>query len=93
LVSDAVDRFIDALRADPYLADCADPIARAMSALDREAEECSASSADAAGLYECLVYVLGHPRYLLREKLDKCIELVHRRGRQEGTIREIVGWR
>jgi hypothetical protein len=90
-MSDAVDRFVAALRADPALADCADDIAKAMAALDLEAGACLPSSADAAGLYETIYWVLGRDRPL-REKIEKVCELVRRRGRQEGTIREIVGW-
>jgi hypothetical protein len=88
-MSDAVDRFIAAMRADPALADCADGIAKAMAALDEEA----ATNPSAAGLYEALYWVLGRPDRLVREKIEKCHELIRRRGRQEGTIREIVGWR
>jgi hypothetical protein len=88
-MSAVVDRFIAALRADPYLADSADGIEASFEALDYEA----VSNPDAAGLFEALHYVIGHPRYLLREKIAKLHDLIHRRGRQSGTIAEITGWR
>jgi hypothetical protein len=88
----AIDRFVSDLRADPRFAESAQAIKEGIDALDREAEGCSASSADAAGLYECVYWVVGRPDRLLREKIEKICELIHRRGRQEGTIRQIVGW-
>jgi hypothetical protein len=92
-VSDAISRFVDAMRADPALSDLADGFARMFGALDLEASACLPSSADAAGLYEALYWVVGRPDRLLREKLLKMHELIHRKGRQEGTIRELTGWR
>jgi hypothetical protein len=92
-MGNAVDRFIAHLRADPRFADCADGIASAMAALDLEASRCGKTSADAAGLYETLYWVVGRPDRLVVEKLAKAHELINRRGRQSGKIREIVGWR
>jgi hypothetical protein len=90
-MGDAVDRFIADLRASPEFADCADSIRDAIAALDVEAG--ISSEPDAAGLFECVYYVVGHPNHSLREKLEKVRDLVTRRGRQEGRISEIVGWR
>jgi hypothetical protein len=87
-MSDAVDRFIADLERDPRVADLAQDIAHAMSALDEEGDH----NASAAGLFEMLVYVISRPDRLLREKIEKIYELIHRRGVQRGKIREIVGW-
>jgi hypothetical protein len=87
-VSDAVDKFIAELRADPAYAASADEIRDCIIALDREAD----ISPDAAGFYEALYWVVGRQDRTLDERMEKCHELVTRRGRVEGTIREIVGW-
>jgi hypothetical protein len=87
-MSAAVDRFIDALRANPELAASAQSIADCIAGLDFEA----ALSPDAAGLYECLHYVIAHPRHSLGEKLEQCHRLINRQGRQSGTLRSLTGW-
>jgi hypothetical protein len=93
VVSDAVDRFIADLRADPRFAASADSIKACIVALDYEAGSPLPSAADAAGLFEAVYWVVGRPDRSLSEKLDKIHDLVTRKGRQSGTIREIVGWR
>jgi hypothetical protein len=87
-MSAAVDRFIDELRADPGLAASAQSIADCIARLDFEA----ALSSDAAGLYECMHYVIAHPHHTLLEKLEQCHRLVTLPGRQSGTLRGITGW-
>jgi hypothetical protein len=87
-VSAAVDRFIAALRADPELAASAQSIADFIAGLDFEA----ALSSDAAGLYECLHYVIAHPHHSLHEKFEQCHRLVNLKGRQAGTLRALTGW-
>jgi hypothetical protein len=87
-MADAVDRFVAELRANPMLAEYAPDIAHAFSALDEEA----CTNASAAGLWEALFYVVGHPHHSLREKLEKVHQLVHLQGRQSGTLRELTGW-
>jgi hypothetical protein len=89
-MSDAVNKFVAAMRADPRLGpDVADDIAHALAVVDRDAE----TSPDAAGLFEALHYVLAHPDHSVTEKLVKCDELINRRGRQSGRISELTGWR
>jgi hypothetical protein len=75
--------------ADPDLAEHAGPIRDCLDALDREAEE---GSADAAGLFEVLYWVLRHPRHSVREKFEQCHRLVNLKGRQSGTLRQLTGW-
>jgi hypothetical protein len=62
---------------------------RACDALDHEAD----GSADAAGLYEVLHWVIGHQRHTLRERIAMCHRLINLKGRQVGTPRELTGWR
>jgi hypothetical protein len=89
-MSDAVfDKFVDALRRDPAFAECAQSIADWIGRLDDHVD----SSPDCAAFYEAMRYVISRPDRLLREKVNKIDELLARRGRQEGKIREIVGWR
>jgi hypothetical protein len=87
-MSDAIDKFVSGLRADPAFSNLAADIDRAFAELDLE----SGHNASAAGLFEALHYTISRPDRLLREKVTKCYELITRRGRQSGTIREIVGW-
>jgi hypothetical protein len=88
-MSNVVDKFIAAMRADPNLADLAQDFANAFSALDEEA----CTNASAAGFYETIHWVISRPDRLLREKIEKIDELIRRKGLQSGKIREIVGWR
>ena len=88
-MSAVVDRFVAELRADPAFAESAQSIADGIADLDHRAN----TSPDCAGFYEALHWVLGHPDHTLREKIEKVDELFHRKGRQSGTIRGIVGWR
>jgi hypothetical protein len=87
-MADAVDRFMAEIRADPELAGYAPDIAHAFSALDEEA----CTNASAAGLWEVLYYVVGHPHHSLHEKLEQVHRLVHLQGRQSGTLRQLTGW-
>jgi hypothetical protein len=84
----AIDKFIAELRADPDFAKDAQSIHDCIVALDREGE----ISPDAAGLYEAIYYVIRHPQHDVREKIVKCHELINRKGRQAGTLRELTGW-
>ena len=77
------------MRADPELAAHAKPIEDWLAVLDRKAEE---GSVDAAGLFECLYWVLRHPQHSVYEKIEMCHRLIHLKGRQEGTPRELTGW-
>jgi hypothetical protein len=74
---------------DPDLAPHAKPIADALDALDREGD----GSPDAAGLFHVLHWVICHREHSVDEKLDMCHHLIRMKGRQEGTPREITGWR
>jgi hypothetical protein len=84
----AIDTFIAELRADPNFAKDAQSIHDCIVALDREGE----ISPDAAGLYEAIYYVIRHPGHDVREKIAKCHELINRKGKQSGTLRELTGW-
>jgi hypothetical protein len=74
---------------DPELAPHAKPIADALDALDREAD----GSADAAGLFHCVHWVMCHRQHDVHEKIDMIHKLLNLKGRQEGTPRELTGWR
>jgi hypothetical protein len=82
-----VDRFITELLASEFAPD-AHQIHEAIVALDREGD----SNPSAAGLYEAVVYVVGHRDHSLGERLAKLDELIHRKGLQRGTLRQLVGW-
>jgi hypothetical protein len=84
----AVDHFISELRNDPAYAASAQEIHDCIIALDRESDFC----ASAAGLFEALYWVIGRSDRTLNERMGKVHELVCRRGRVSGTIREITGW-
>jgi hypothetical protein len=88
-MSDAtIDQFIADLRTDPRFARHAQAIEDALFALDAEGD----GNASASGLYEAVHYVLARPDRLLREKIEMVHRLITRRGRQSGTIAQIVGW-
>jgi hypothetical protein len=74
---------------DPELAPHAKAISDSLEALDREGD----GSPDAAGLFHCLHWVLCHREHTVDEKLDMCHHLIHLKGRQVGTPRELTGWR
>jgi hypothetical protein len=84
---DAVDRFVADLRASE-LAECAQDIEHALAVLDEEA----CINADAAGLFQVVYFVVGHPHHTLAEKLDMCHKMINLKGRQVGTPRELTGW-
>jgi hypothetical protein len=75
--------------ADPELAPHAKSISDALDALDREGD----GLPDAAGLFHCLYWVLCHREHGVDEKLAMVDKLIHLKGRQEGTPRELTGWR
>jgi hypothetical protein len=87
-VSTAIDRFIAELRAAPAFAEHAQSIADCFDGLDREAD----GSADAAGLYEALHWVIRHPQHTLYERINMCHQLINLKDRQVGTPRELTGW-
>jgi hypothetical protein len=87
-MSAAVDQFINELRAAPAFAEHAQSIADCFDALDHEAD----GSADAAGLYEALHWVVRHPQHTLYERIDMIHRLINLKGRQVGTPRRLTGW-
>jgi len=86
---DHIEQFIADVRADADLAPSADEIAKAMHALDQEAD----GNDHAAALFEAMLWVVRQPRSAA-EKFAVIYKLVDQKGFVYiPSIREFAGWK